>query len=88
MTSENAATERKTIDQQLAALPGDAEVEILTDPDEIAFLQLWRESDDAGRKRIDKVLNMVDGDRLPPLDAIKGMTRDQVCAFIDALPEA
>ena len=85
MASTTVPTARKTPDQRLAELPVDAEIEILTDPDEIAFLTLWREADDAGRQRIDKALALARAGRLPDAETLKDMSQAEKNALLDRL---
>ena len=55
--------------------------------EEVEFLLLYREADKAGKRRLDKALNGAALGLLPPAETIRAMSRKQVLAMVEALPE-
>ena len=75
-----------TLDERLAGMAPDQEVEIITDPNEVAFLRAWRAADDEGKRDAEKLLRAGVAGLLPTVEEIKAMTKAERRAFIDSLP--
>lgn len=54
---------------------------------EAEFLAAFRKADPLNKRRVEKLLAAGAAGRLPPADVAKGMTREQVWAYADSLPE-
>jgi hypothetical protein len=61
--------------------------EVLTDPNEIAFLRQWRAADGRERRDIEKVLRAALADLLPTAEQVHAMTLSERRALIDSLPD-
>lgn len=61
---------------------------IAESPCEVAFLAAYRATDEAGRKRIRKLLAAGLAGLLPPVEVVESMKPDELQAFADASPEA
>ena len=61
---------------------------IAESPCEVAFLAAYRAADEAGRKRIRKLLAAGLAGLLPPVEVVESMKPDELHAFADASPEA
>jgi hypothetical protein len=54
---------------------------------EVEFLLAYREADDAGKRRITKVLHAAARGELPTVEQANKMTHAEKIAFADSLPE-
>lgn len=65
----------------------DGTCDLLT-PDEVEFLTLYREADDADKRRYEKAVHFAKGGgKLLSAGELEGMSRDAIAAWMDALPE-
>ena len=64
----------------------DGTYDLLT-PEEDEFIRMYREADDAGKRRLDKILHAAGKGLLPSVEESNAMTLEQRHAFADALPE-
>lgn len=55
---------------------------------EVEFIKLYRRSDAADRRRLDKALHAGLKGLLPSVEKAKTMSAGEVRAFVDSLPEA
>lgn len=65
----------------------DHEVMIIENEQELEFLLMYREADDAGKRRLDKVLHAAARGELPSVEQANKMTHAEKIAFADSLPE-
>lgn len=54
---------------------------------EVAFLITYRQADEAGKRRITRLLHAAGKGQLPPPEVAATWTREQLDAFADRLPE-
>lgn len=68
--------------------PGrDVPVMIVENEKELEFLITYRQADDAGKRRITKILNAAYDGLLPSLEQIGAWSKSDRDAFVDSLPE-